>query len=243
MSEPVLHACTPLSTYRGDVPLTRATGFFFERDGRAWLVTSAHVVFDGATGHAPDRLEAEVHLDRVDLTRSRVLRLPLHRDGVPLWRQASDSGGVVDVAVVPIGADALADTDAWEAFTPAHLEGALDEIEVGEPVLIVGFPLGFHDTLHHLPVARQAGIASSFGVRFQGRGCFLTDARTHRGTSGAPVVARARHGALARARLPWRLLGVHASRMDMGSRDRELDESLGLNAAWYADVLLALTRR
>jgi hypothetical protein len=103
MSEPVLHACTPLSTYRGDVPMTRATGSFFERDARTWLVTN-------------------------------------------------------------------------------------------------------------------------------------------RGTSGAPVVARARHGALARARLPWRLLGVHASRMDMGSRDRELDESLGLNAAWYADVLLALTR-
>ncbi len=53
---------------------------------------------------------------------------------------------------------------------------------------MVGFPLGFHDTLHHLPVVRQPVIASSFGLRFQGQGCFLTDARTHRGTSGAPVV-------------------------------------------------------
>jgi hypothetical protein len=41
--------------------------------------------------------------------------------------------------------------------------------------------------------------------------------------------------------LPWRLLGVHSSRMDMGNRDRELDESLGLNCAWYADILLTLT--
>jgi hypothetical protein len=43
--------------------------------------------------------------------------------------------------------------------------------------------------LHHLPVARQAVIASAFGSRFQGQGYFLTDARMHRGTSGAPVVA------------------------------------------------------
>ena len=83
-------------------------------------------------------------------------------------------------------------------------------------MLVVGFPLGFHDTLHHLPVARRAAIASSFGLRFQGQGYFLTDARTHRGTSGAPVVMRS--GA-ADDPLPWTLLGVHSSRMDMSSRD------------------------
>lgn len=39
------------------------------------------------------------------------------------------------------------------------------------------------DTLHHMPVARRAALASSFGLRFQGEGYFLTDARSHRGTS------------------------------------------------------------
>jgi hypothetical protein len=41
--------------------------------------------------------------------------------------------------------------------------------------------------------------------------------------------------------LPWTLLGVHSSRMDMSTRDKVLDESLGLNCAWYADILLTLT--
>ncbi len=45
------------------------------------------------------------------------------------------------------------------------------------------------------------------------------------------------------AALPWRLLGVHSARMDMGDRDLVLDESLGLNCAWYADILLTLTER
>jgi hypothetical protein len=35
---------------------------------------------------------------------------------------------------------------------------------------------------------------------------------------------------------------VHSSRVDMGNRDLKLDESLGLNCAWYADILLTLTQ-
>jgi hypothetical protein len=127
------------------------------------------------------------------------------------------------------------------AYTPAHLQASLEEVEVGTPLLIVGFPLGFHDTMHHLPVVRQAAIASSFGLRFQGQGYFLTDARTHRGTSGAPVVMRAAATARDAGELPWKLLGVHSARLDMQTRDQQQDESLGLNCAWYADILMTLT--
>ncbi|MNG28274.1 hypothetical protein D3C84_1135160 [compost metagenome] len=77
-------------------------------------------------------------------------------------------------------------------------------------------------------------------MRFQGKGYFLVDARTHRGSSGAPVVMRATGGH--EADFPWILLGVHSSRLDDGSRDAELDEALGLNCAWYANVLLSLTQ-
>ena len=108
---------------------------------------------------------------------------------------------------------------------------------MGTTLQIVGFPLGFYDTVHHLPVVRQAAIASSFGVRFQGEGCFLTDARTHRGMSGAPVVLRADGP----PGLPWKLLGVHSSMLDMRTRDRQIDDALGLNVAWYADMLMVLT--
>ena len=41
--------------------------------------------------------------------------------------------------------------------------------------------------------------------------------------------------------LPWKLLGVHSARIDAGTRDPDLDEALGLNCAWYADILLKLT--
>lgn len=87
----------------------------------------------------------------------------------------------------------------------------------------------------------QAGLASSFGLRFQGQGYFLTDARTHRGGSGAPVVLRIADPPAECALLPWRLLGVHSARLDMLTRDTDVDEALGLNCAWYADILMTLT--
>jgi Trypsin-like peptidase domain len=237
--ESLLVAITRVSTVLGEKPLTNATGFFFQRDGRLFLVTSRHVVLDEATQHRPDRLEIEIHTDATNIAQVRQLSVPLYAGNKELWRQAVDSAGMVDIVAVEIPRRDLSEKALLAAFTPAHLVTDFSQIEVGAPVLVVGFPLGFHDNLHHLPVARQAVIASAFGIRFQGQGYFLTDALLHRGTSGAPVVARI--PAPASNELPWMLLGVHATRLDVSDRDLDQDERLNLNCAWYADVLLTLT--
>jgi hypothetical protein len=239
MIEPLLLTTTRVSTFDNKRPLTSASGFFFERDKRLFLVTSRHVVIDKPSKHFPNRIEIDLHVDAANLTRSSVLSILLYEDGRSVWRQGRDAGGEIDVAVIAIDRASLPEPMALQCFTPAHLQRSLQEVEVGSSLLIVGFPLGFHDTLHHLPVVRQAVIASSFGLRFQGQGYFLTDARTHRGTSGAPVVMRS--NAVGNSALPWKLLGVHSAGMDMGTRDLRLDETLGLNCAWYADILLTLT--
>lgn len=237
MVEPILLTAARASTYRGAQLLTTASGFFFEREGRLFLITSRHVVFDQPSAHFPDRVEIAVHTDSVDLTRVANVSLPLYRNGLGLWRQGRDLGGEVDVAAIEIDRATLPRSVSLRSFGPDHLQHSLAELEVGTALQIVGFPLGFYDTLHQLPVVRQAAIASAFGVRFQGEGCFLTDARTHRGMSGAPVVVRT----TGHQELPWKLLGVHSSRMDMKSRDQQVDDALGLNVAWYADILLMLT--
>jgi len=241
MIESLLLTATQISTFDGARLLTRASGFYFARDDRLFLVTSRHVVIDKPSAHFPDRIEIELHIDEVNLTRSTGFSVPLYRDGKSIWRQGRDTGGEIDVAVIELNRAALPESAVLRPFTPEHLQASLHDIEVGAALLIVGFPLGFHDTLHHLPVVRQAVIASSFGLRFQGQGYFLTDARTHRGTSGAPVVMRAAASEVGGGDLPWKLLGVHSSRLDMLTRDEQQDESLGLNCAWYADILLTLT--
>lgn len=241
MIEPLLLTATQISTFDGPRLLTKASGFFFARDGRLFVVTSRHVVVDEPSRHFPDRVEIELHVDPTNLTQSTGFSMLLYRNGKGIWRQGRDAAGEIDVAVIEIDRAALPASTALRAFTPEHLQTSLQDVEVGAPLLIVGFPLGFHDTLHHLPVVRQAVIASAFGMRFEGKGYFLTDARTHRGTSGAPVVTRASSADAGIADLPWKLLGVHSARLDMRSRDEQQDESLGLNCAWYADILLTLT--
>jgi S1-C subfamily serine protease len=236
----LLFTATRIATFEHQRPLTSATGFFFERDERLYLVTSRHVLIDTPSKHFPNRIEIELHTSERDLGQSTGFSLLLYRDGKSTWHQGQDSGGDIDVALIELDRSALPPATVLRAFTPQHLHSEREEVEVGSSVLIVGFPLGFHDHLHHLPVVRQSVVASAFGIRFQGQGYFLTDARTHRGTSGAPVVMRDTAAAQEPDALPWKLLGVHSARLDV-SRDLDQDESLGLNCAWYADMLMTLS--
>ena len=242
MAERLLLTSARVGTFENNTLLTNASGFFFERDERLFVITSRHVVIDEPSQHFPNRIEIELHSDPANMAQSIGYSIPLYRDGESIWRQGTDTAGEIDVAVIEIDRTALPKSAVYHAFTPKHLVGEAEQIEIGSNLLVVGFPLGFHDTLHHMPVVRHAIVASSYGTRFQGKGYFLTDARTHRGTSGAPIVMRIKEGTSTFHGLPWKLLGVHSARLDMETRDVKLDEALGLNCAWYADILLTLTR-
>ena len=238
MLETLLLSTVRVKTFTGEFELTNASGFFFTHESRLFLVSSRHVFFDKPSDHAPDRITIDVHVDATDLAQCVTYSIPLYRAGTSLWRHAADLSGDVDVAVIEIGLETFPVNAVYSAFSSQHICDSLEDVEIGSPMLIVGYPLGFHDTLHHLPVARHAINASPLSFRFQGMGYFLTDARTHRGTSGACVVMRASDPELD---LPWTLLGIHSARLDVGTRDVQVDEALGLNCAWFADVLVPLT--
>ncbi|WP_175982991.1 S1 family peptidase [Caballeronia zhejiangensis] len=242
-ADSLLLSVVQVRTFARTRRLTGATGFLFAREERLFLVTSRHVMVDAPSQHYPDHLEIEMHIDPANLGASVWVSLPLYVEGMSLWRQAADSGGEIDVALLEIPRAQMPRGAVFRAFGPEHIATSGDLVQIGATVLIVGFPLSFHDSLHHLPVVRHGIVASSFGLRFQGKGCFITDARTHRGTSGAPVVIR-RTSISADAKpvdVSWGLLGVHSTAFDMGTRDLHVDESLGLNCAWYADVLTTLS--
>lgn len=245
MLEPIFLSTVPIRTFVCNAPATSASGFFFARGHRLFLITSRHVLIDEPSQHYPDRLEIEMHVDKMNLTEMTVVSVPLIDHGERQWRQAIDGSGDVDVAAVEIDKNRLPENANYYAFTPQHLIAAHEhlpkDVEIGSSLLVVGYPLGFHDSLHHLPVARQASVASSYGLRFQGAGYFLTDARTHQGTSGSPVVMRSSCTVRELGDLNWILLGIHSARIDISNRDAGLNEALGLNCAWYADILLTLT--
>ena len=240
MIDPLLLSVTRISTLKDQQHLTNASGFFYPCGEQLFLVTSLHVFRDDASEHYPDRILIELHTDSNDLAQSTDFSIPLYRDGKSIWRQGKDGAGSIDVAAVEIDRQAIPESMTYQSFDLKQMIGMRD-IEIGTAMLIVGFPLGFHDTLHHLPVARHATVASCFDLRFQGQGYFLTDARTHRGMSGAPVVVRSNSSEGSGSDFKWMLAGIHSSRLDVGTRDLQLDEMLGLNCAWFADILPTLT--
>lgn len=240
--EPVFFATHYIRTFDGETGLTTASGFLFSRDGRLFLVTSKHVVIDEANGHHPTRLVINFHTSEENLTLVKEFSIPLYKYGMSLWRAASDSAGMVDIAVVEIDTSALPADAIYHPFLPQNIPSPAQDVPIGSDLLTVGYPMGFHDALHHLPVARSASLASSYGIRFKGNGYFLVDAWTHRGLSGSPVLWRIPGGAPEGSKLPWYLMGVHSARLEARTRDPEHDEVLGLNAVWYSDVLMTLTQ-
>src|SRR4029453_17085396 len=91
--ESVLLAVTRVSTLLGDKQLTNATGFFFARDNKLFLITNRHVVLDEAHDHRSDRLEIELHVDPENITVITQFGIPLYRGTEPVWRQGIDSAG------------------------------------------------------------------------------------------------------------------------------------------------------
>jgi len=131
-----------------------------------------------------------------------------------------------------------------KAFRPEdHVPQNVD-ISIGEDVLVIGYPLGFHDALHNLPIIRNAIISSVYPVPFQGHPIILIDSRLHRGTSGSPVLTkpsqwiRYTDGSTAMLGRPKSfLVGVHSGTLDITIRDPSQDEPLGLNAVWFASLI------
>lgn len=225
-------------TFAGGQPLTNATGFFYLHDEFLYLITSRHVVISEAVQHRPDRLQLSLHSHATNLQERDELSVPLYSDGVPQWYQHPNRS-TADIVAVSINDPHVLTRYCIDTFCGNDILEREQALRLGQDVLIVGFPLGFHDRLHNLPIVRSATIASSFSHPFNGEPYFLTDARLHRGMSGSPVVASlaSRADVSGKCEPQWQLLGVHSSSLDVSDRDPNQDERLALNTTWYASLI------
>lgn len=227
-----------IQTFAGQQPLTNATGFFYLHDDFLYLVTSRHVVLSEAAEHRPDRLQISLHSNSMNLQAMNDLSVPLYVDGVAQWYQ-HPSCRAADIVAVSVNDPHVLSGLCVTTFGHDNILGRNEAIPLGQDAFILGFPLGFHDTLHNLPIVRNATIASSFAHPFKGEPYFLTDAHLHRGMSGSPVIVRWPElpGENGNREFAWRLLGVHSSSLDVSDRDPVQDERLDLNTAWYASLI------
>lgn len=221
--------------------LTNATGFFFQRDGLLFFITARHVVLDSLSGHCPDWLNVPLHVNDRDFQQVEDFMIPLYIDGTPQWYEHPQDESIDLVAVM------IHDVEALQNYLiyPFQFEDIVSSsvpLPLGQDAILLGFPLGFQDQKHHLPIARRATIASSFAYPFGGNRYFLTDSRLHRGMSGSPVIAKVPDYLRPNGRdgSRWRLLGIHTSAVEVSDRDPLQDDRLALNTSWYAELLLEI---
>lgn len=95
----------------------------------------------------------------------------------------------VDLGAVIVNAIGLEGTGLMLAPSQIATPSQLDEMHCGDSVWFVGYPDGWRDELHNLPLVRGGSVASLPRFPFDGRPEFVVDAQAFPGSSGSPVFA------------------------------------------------------
>lgn len=185
---------TPVWLLDGRRQVSQGTGFFYgnmKADGTAevvFLVTNYHVV----TGHAPrvaaprsgDRIQFALHKSENDLESIVQYELPLYdAHGDPIWLASADYPNA-DVVLVPLPVRINPLYVFTEQFTKSDLK-----IRATSAATLLGYPCGFFDRRHLLPIWKTGHVASEPDVDFEGEPTFLVDVSAFPGMSGSPVLA------------------------------------------------------
>ena len=122
---------------------------------------------------------------------------------------ASESHPAADIVLIPLPPRIYAGI-APLVFTEAHTRVDI-RIRPTSGATLLGYPFGFYDQKHFLPIWKTGHVASEPSVDFEGRPAFLVDVSAFPGMSGSPVcvangVYETEDGTLRSGRL-WRLLG------------------------------------
>ena len=191
-------------TYSGNV-LSVATGFFYEHEGRTFLVTNYHVVTGRhpdtgemlpGKGISPDSLTLGVTMNAGPLSAAGAKKLqwkwanlPLLEDDditKPVWYEHPVHGSKFDVVAIPLGG--LEETLIVGANSPTL---DLDNLRIypSMEAFVLGYPRGMSGG-GHFPIWKRATIATEPDFDLDGLPKFYIDTATREGMSGSPVYAQ-----------------------------------------------------
>ncbi|MEZ5318185.1 MAG: trypsin-like peptidase domain-containing protein [Vicinamibacterales bacterium] len=262
---------TPVWLLRDSQALSQGTGFLFasttpdDEIATVFLVTNRHVVTGQPVLGAPtarDRIRIILHREPERPEDVQAVEFALYdAQGTPLWI-ASDRYPGADVVLVPLPRAAYEHLRLF-VFTEAHTRGDI-RIRPTSGATLLGYPYGFYDTTHFLPVWKTGHIASEPDVDFEGQPVFLVDVSAFPGMSGAPVLAVANgiyestDGVMRSGRV-LKLLGIFSATPVVREQrpapaaasanggpapaPQTVETSLQLGYVWKASVITDLARR
>lgn len=224
-----------------------ATGFFYEHAEGLYLITNRHVVIDEEDDYHPDELILRLHTNPRNLQENAPYKISLYDDAIPVWYEHPRGE---DVDLIAIWLDVgIKSRFTIKPFTMNDFAPSSIEFPVGQDLLVMGYPKGYHDQFNNLPLVRNALISSAYGVNFDRNPYFLIDSHLHEGMSGSPVITApsstfqgdgytAMYGEVFKF-----LIGVNSATVDVAkteengeSRDK-YEDPLGLNTVWYARLI------
>ncbi len=193
----------------------QGSGFFYiefaheteKKEGPHWVAISHIYVVTAKHIVQPKRLK-----DVVDFSyamrvgdKDRVAWHPLHLDAGELGHRLHIcQNEAVDVAVVEV-------TDQFddemkkliqERATVLSFSGANSdrfpgksplEVQPGDDVLVIGYPLGLYDGFNKLPILKTGLLNTPIGMHFDGMDAFLFDFRYYEGSSGSLIISKPTH--------------------------------------------------
>lgn len=240
----LLLVVTLIVMVQGGRDVGTATGFFYVKNDVLYFVTNRHVVLDEAKGLKPDALRVRLHTDPKDLTKNVDRVIPLYLGSKAAWHVHKDYARTrVDVVVIEVDTKTVTAGTVIKALNRDNFIPERFLVTPGEDVMVIGFPRGMSDSLHNLPLIRNALVSSAYGVPFQGSPMFLVDANLHPGMSGSPVMTKPKNvwpdkdgntNMLTGA--PTYFLGVFSATVGVRVSATQ-EETLGLGAVWYGELV------
>ncbi|MEO1135470.1 MAG: serine protease [Pseudomonadota bacterium] len=230
-----------------EVLLGTATGSFFVRNKKSYLVTNWHVL-TGRRPNAPNKSETGAvitHLrvlyhdlekdsqDRTVISRLRHKSFEIEINSVdgenPKWIEDPSRPLGNDIAAIECNIPENA------AIKPANLVFEDKHVEpvFGDNVLILGFPRGLSGGTEALPIGKVGHIASGPMISHRGHPRFLIDARTYKGMSGAPVFLNDFRVTKSQIGTHQMLLGVYSGRLTSKIDNTETE----IGYCWRTDYI------
>lgn len=198
--EQLCYSTTRIECETKDGQSGTGTGFFFNllnngNQSLPTLITNRHV----AEGMTKGRFRLTKSDKDGNPIKDQHFTLDFSADFEKLWTFHPDPN--VDLCAMPIGqllsaAQKLNSTLFYRTFDKSLIptETQLEDIDVVEDILMLGYPNGIWDAHNNMPIIRKGTTATHPNIDYNGKKEFMIDAACFPGSSGSPVVLYNRNG-------------------------------------------------
>lgn len=221
-----------------------ASAFFFHYQDQLYLVSNRHVLDE-----AEDLLNVQIRPSG-DWYTTETREIQLKNNGDRIWSDSPEHPDA-DIAIVPLEFDI--DDIGNSAYSQHDICDIFYQVSAGQSALVVGYPSWARDGETKFPIIRDCVISTPYGHFYDGSPCFLTDARSHSGLSGSPVVIPGTDVGSGGGHVHFEdtgpngerivgldqtmILGIHSERIVQPQDEYESEGPLDLNRVWYIHLV------